>query len=462
MDPDEDLILEGDALRAEGPCIEEGVGRVHVPTKGKLFADDGTVQVAIIRPCVSRGKRLRGLPPIYEPSMLGRNAGVFESWHMWMGHLTEAMRESIEEMEELLREAALNRNIARDLGGRVLETWFDPEYRGKDDDSLGYRPGSVMGRVIPYPASRAILECDPEGLHVSIAAWPTSAKKAVASWDPKAAGMAIEGFRRTPQGSVDWVLRGGAGGRVDERVLRETEALAVSALGTLYSPGRIKSEEQNQMDLTKITKEQLLETLREQNPGLAAQFAAPAPAPVVAQTPVGVSVDDVSRIVQEAVTKATTDLTATFTTKLEEAESAVEERAQEIVGERDGFRLLEKAAHTQIKAAGFGEKVTEDLKSRYMVLPSGPTPALLVEAAGDKSVEDVLREKVEADIVYVRGLLEEATSRPRVTGLGGGGGGAPAQPQGRNLIREFLQEGSGSAEPLKDEDIKTLVQEGVA
>lgn len=465
----EDLVLEGEELRAEGPIIEEGAGRVHVPKKGSIFEEDGSVQVAVIRPCISRGKRIRGLAPIYEADMLGKNARVFEGWHMWMGHLTEGLAEAVDGLQEKLEEAAANRNIARDLGGRVTETWFDPSYVGSDDDSMGYRPGAIMAKVIPYPAAKAILECDPQGLHVSIAAWPTSARKAKTSWDGNQIGMAIEGFRATPRGSVDWVLRGGAGGRLDERTLKEAEAVAVSALEGYYSPPRVtdpdpSEETMAEIDFTNMTQEQLLENLKESNPDLhkklTAQVAGQVETRLLEANP-GLSEEKVAEIVSKAVSEAVEETETRLTAKIEEAESGT----SELLEEREGYKLLEKAAEKQIKAAGLKPKATQDLLNRYRVLPSGPTNALLVEATDEASAEEVLREKIEADITYVQELLEEASSGPQVRGLGGTARSTTSASGGKktNEFRQFLKESaSPDAEDLKDEDLKTLVQEGIS
>lgn len=455
MDTD-DLILEGEELAQEGPLIEEGAGRVHVPEKGSIFADDGTVQVAVIRPCMSRGKKIKGFSPIYEADMLGRNARVFESWHMWMGHLTEGLREALDELQHKVEEAALNRNIARDLGGRVLETWFDPTYVGKDDDSLGYRPGAIMGKVIPYPAAKAILECDPQGLHVSIAAWPTAARKAPASWDKSKVGMAIEGFRAVPRGSVDWVLRGGAGGRLDERKLTEDEALAVTSLESLYASPQIRTpteEHMSDFDFKNATQEQLMEHLREENPELAEAFK-PAAKPDPAPADGALTAEAVAKIVRTEVSGVEERLNA----KIDGMETAAEDKAQEMLQEREAVKGMEKIAHGLIKAAGLPSKATEDLLARYRVLPSGPTQALLVEAEGDKDEEQVLRESVEADITYVRELLEEVQSGPRVRGQGAVQQSSAGAPKRKNKFREFIREG---ADEVKDEDLTKLVQEGI-
>lgn len=465
----DDLILEGEELQAEGPCIEEGVGRVVVPSKGKLFAPDGTVSVAVIRPCVSRGKRIRGLPPIYEPSMLGKNASVFEDWHMWMGHMSvEALEALQEELEEQLQEAVSARRLFSELGGRVQKTWFDPDFKAKGDDSAGYRPGAVMGKVIPYPASRQILEADPDGLHVSIAAWPTSARASSPSWDASQKGMAIEGFRRSPRGSVDWVLRGGAGGRPVAGKLSEAEQAAVSSLGTYYSAAR--KEKTDMPDLKTMTLEQLREQLKADNPALARELkieeavvTPPAKETPAAAPSGGLTQADLDRAVREAEER----VTATFTTKLTEAETGVEEAIEEALAEARLAESHEALAKRLITKSGLPPRWQDDLLRRYSVLPSGPSQALLTEEELDDkgatvSAAEVLKHRVAEDIQHARDLIEESGGSPRVTSLGGGGGGKKTAAAPKNsAFRDFLSESGDLPVDKKPEEIKESIREMV-
>jgi hypothetical protein len=451
----EELVLEGADLAAEGPLLEEGAGRVVVPRKGSLFDSDGRVSLAIIRPCQSRGKRLRGLAPIYEASMLGRNADVFKDWHMWMGHLPVSLAESLERLEE-----ATGRRLFSELGGRIVETWFDPEFRQLSDDDFGYRPGALMGKAIPYEASRKILEADPDGLHVSIAAWPTKAVQGAPSWDPAGKGMIIEGFRRTPRGSVDWVLRGGAGGTP----VREAEQLAIHVVESLY-----ETEKEEGSAMPEITAEQarLLETLQAKAPALLEAFdlpkLTPAPPARVEETdrPVAFTRADAEAMLAEQK--------AEFEAALEERDALVEEEVERRLEEREQCRVLERVATQLIERAGLPPQWTADLKRRYSVLPSGPSSALLVEATEELDAEGVLRERVEEDIKHAVRLINEAGGVPRVRGLGGGAGvreaaSGTATRRGKpGAFREFIQESRPrGADPLKDEDIKTMLREGVS
>ena len=228
----------------DGAPLAEANSRVIVPKRGKLIESDGSMKIAIIRPCVSRGKRLgpQKLPPIYEPKMLERNAKVFSGWPMYMDHL---IAEALKEMADELREAAEGTDLLgwleersrsiKELGGRILESWWDPELTFEDDDDFGFRPGGVVGRCIPQDEPRRMLEADPGILQTSINAWPSGAKVGHPSWDSSQRGMAIEGIRKRPMGSVDWVFRAGAGGRPLLEEDDDFRARAVSLLESVYS-----------------------------------------------------------------------------------------------------------------------------------------------------------------------------------------------------------------------------------
>lgn len=469
---DDDLILEGEELAAEGPCIEAGVGRVVVPAKGKLFADDGSVNVAIIRPCMSRGKRLRGLAPIYEAAMLGRNDSVFEDWHMWMGHMSVPLKEALEELEEQLQEAVTPRRLFSELGGRVTKTWFDPHFRAKRDEENGYQPGATMGRVIPYPAARQILEADPDGLHVSIAAWPTGARRASPSWDKGATGMAIEGFRRTPRGSVDWVLRGGAGGRPVTDGLTEAEAAAVCSLGELYASAMPESPFKD------ITLEQLQERVRKENPALAKSMgleesaAPPAtpPAPVSAAAPAAsLTQADLDR----ALSEQRRTLTEEFTSKLTEAEDDQDQAIEEALAEARSVSTNEDVARRMVQKSGLPSRWQDDILRRYTSTAAGVPDALLTESFTDTEGKthtpaEVFQARVEEDIKHARTLIEEVGGAPRVSGLGGSGskgsqGAKRSRTQG--AFRDFLRESGddlGDTDEKVQESIKNMVQEGIS
>lgn len=396
-----------------GSLLEGGQQRVIVPKKGKLFEDDGSCRIAVIRPCVSRGRRLRGLPPIYTPEMLTEHARIFAGWPMFVDHKIQEAA-----LEIAKRTGRLAERSVWDLGGRIIESWWDPTIKLPDDEEYGYREGAVVGRAIPQKAIREMLETDPDILHCSINAWPTGAKPGE-RWGQK--GMLVEGIRRKPPGSVDWVIRGGAGGRV----LQEDEDLAVSLLESFYDAAN--PEEQMKTDYSKMNLDQLREHLQTEAPDLYRQLAPDPPKPPASSG--GLTEADVSRLLQEQETRLRESFEETLEERASDLETLVEEKAQALVDGRDGARVFAKIAHKAIDdAKDLTPGWKADLKARYDVLPSGPTQALLVEAAGEKSQEDVLREAVEADIKHARERIAESRGGPAVRGLGR----STADPDGTN------------------------------
>lgn len=456
-----DQPLTEEQLLADGPLMEASAPRLIVPKTGSIFAEDGTCKIAIIRPCVSRGKRLgpAKLPPIYTPAMLAEHASVFSGWLMYMDHLTERIVEMLEERGRSIRE----------LGGRVTTAYYDPEFKAPYDDDYGYRPGAVVGRALPQPAVRSMLEADPEILHVSINAWPKGAKPGTAPWDPNLKGMIVEGIRAKPEGSVDWVPRGGAGGRV----LQEWEDRAVTILESHYDAPRGRS---NKMPtFQNMTRDQLAEQVRRENPALAAELGLQESAtPPAAPSPAAPADTSTATLTLAEVEQMLEDQRIEMEATLEERIAAVPTVVEGALNGRGRAAELQSFAHKLIEGSGLPEVWQTDLKRRYAVLPTGPTPALRIQESDGVVAEDVIKEALRADFEHAATLIEAASGvKPKITDLGGGGslqegangggGAAPAKPR-NTLFRDFLRE-SGDSFGDKPEDfdkgIREMVQEGV-
>lgn len=447
---DDDAELTAEEILTFGPVVESQVwtptfiaekrapiavaaGR---PKLGPVFNSDGVGKAVLIRPCVSRGKRIRGLPPIYKPGMLERDALVFAGWPMYFDHVaagvSEELAEALREAFAHLREAARARSV-KEMGGQVLTPYFDREFVQEGDGDYGYQQGGVLAEIWGSPVLRGIVGNNPDLLHTSIAAWPTSGKPEQVPWNAGVRGMAIEGIRRQPQGSVDFVPRGGAGGRLllsegedpdtsawpEPRWEEQDVRLVVSLAESFYASGAMSqptgTPPQSPPNFATMTPDALRAYLAENAthllPALRESAQPPAaPAPTVTG---GLTEADVRRIVTEAQSKTPT-------------RESVEELAESLISEREGQRHLSGVAFELIEAAeGIPVKWKADLKARYAMLPSGPQPALLVEAATDDdgkelSEADVLRNRVKADLTHARELIEAATGKPRVTGEGGG------------------------------------------
>ena len=360
-------------LAALGPLVEAGGGVGP-------FNDDGTVNVAIIRPCTSRGRRLKGLPPIYTQEMLAEEADAFSGWRMFLGHLTP-------EMAKAMHKAG--RSI-EDLGGRVTESWWNPDYTTAKDAARGFKPGAVMGRVIPYPAVKQLLEADPEALAVSINAWPKGAKPGTDSDGRQ--GMVIEGFMREPEGSVDWVINAGAGGGV------VSEERAVSLLESIYDPANDRGGED--VKLSEMTEDEFR-----------AHVAAEAPHLVEALSDGAGAASDALETRLAALEERAERAEARLT-------ESVEERATQLLDEREKHRGFAERARAKITAAeGLTEGHRADLLTRYSFVDGKPAAGLLVESP------EALDTAVKADVDHALELIRETRPGPRVSGLGDGESG---------------------------------------
>jgi hypothetical protein len=374
-----------------------------------VFDERGVARVAIIRPCMSRGKAIRNLRPIYTPQMLEADAGVFTGWPMYFDHTSKRLREMLEEAGRSVREMA----------GQILRAWWDPTFTHPDDAKYGYRTGGVLAEVWGTPFIREMVGNNPNLLHTSINAWPKSGKPGTAPWAPSGPkGMVIEGIRAEPQGSVDFVPRGGAGGRL----LAEDEQLVVSAADRVYNSERQMPETKKTPDFAKMTPPQLREWAEEHAPHLAEAIAVEGNAADAATKPkakaeaqaAGLSEAEVKRLIDTA---REGDADAEKTAR-EAADAAVKEA-------REQEALASKARQLIEAADGLTPGFKASLLERYAVLPSGPMPALLVEeddAGKDGAHRDkpaVLESAVKADIDHALNLIAEAKGKPRVTGEGG-------------------------------------------
>lgn len=416
--------------------LVENEVRVIIPKRGSVIAEDGTCRIAIIRPCVSRGRRIMGLPPIYTPEMLEAHAGVFKGWPMYADHLAEALAEMERYLspDELFRieEAKKKSRGIFELGGRITASWWDPTIVLPEDEEFGFRPGSVVGTALPQPKVREMIRTDPEVMGCSISAYPKGAKAGRAPWDPSVEGALIEGIVSRPPGSVDWVVRAGAGGRVlHEEEDRRPLAVSLSeALYDLQPSGSDTTHEETMStpttpDLASATPAEIASWVAANRPGLVAEAFAPqieASATIVVERILKereyVTLADLDDVMQEQRTllaKDTRDAIA-------EHGVDVEGEVTRLVEQRSGAEHLAGIAHRLIEGADNltpGWKV--ELKKRYVVLPSGPSESLLVEGDEEHTAEELLRESVKADIDGAVALIQEASPGPVVTGQGGGG-----------------------------------------
>jgi hypothetical protein len=452
-----DALHEDETLTAEdiltfGPVVEAQVwtpmwiteARAPIaqqagrPKFGPVFNSDGIGKAALIRPCVSRGKRVKGHPPIYTPTMLEGAAPVFTGWPMYLDHVPP----------ELAAIAAKQGRSVKELGGQVVRPYFEKLFVQEYDADFGYQPGAILAEIWATQYLRGLVGENPNLLHTSIAAWPTSGKVGPAPWNPKIRGMVIEGIRRQPQGSVDFVPRGGAGGRLllegqeeldpDLRAWPEPtwEAedvrLVVSLAESFYASGAMPKP------LKEMSRDELIEHLRTEAPQLAGAItiaeSAQGGGGAAPSAAASLTADDVQRMIREA--------TPGPPMSQEDIEASIEERVNELAEERDQQRALAGIAAQMIeRAEGIPQTWKADLKARYSMRPDGPSPALLVEAdvaddGTELSEEQVLRRNVEASLQHTRDLIAEAQGKPRVRGEGGARPDAPGDTPRTPKVQE--------------------------
>lgn len=473
---------------AEGAVLSDGLmpiveaAQIIVPKKGKLFEDrviEGqpvkVAKFAIIRPCQSKGRSIRGHQPIYEARMLAENASVFTNWPMYLDHASE---ELIEGLSEWLQERGRS---LKDLGGRVIKSFYDPEVSFESDEENGYRKGAVVGEVIPQPLVRGMLEADPLSLAVSINAWPKSVRIGKSSWSPTVKGAIIEGIRATPMGSVDFVPRGGAGGRV---LTEEEVASAVSLLESAYSASRDedpdpkergtvkkKLSEMTAEEVASLSREELAEALRQENPSLAESLTETPPVR-----------EETAPLTQADLDRALTEQRTALVEEFGGTKEAAEALAEEMVEEREELRDLRDLANkklSELERNGLPKEYVEEIRKNYILLPSGPRDGLLVEARTEDdgttlTKEQVLEARIKADAETAVRLIEAAGGTVRVKGLGasgrtdtdtGGNGGGTGEK--KKVLREgsafgdFMREsGDFTGDPEKDRKKLSEMVEG--
>lgn len=432
-----------------------------------IFDDRGVARVAVIRPCVSRGRRIRGLPPFYSQEMLAENAGVFTGWPMYMDHVAPQVAEALRRAGRSMKE----------LGGQVLKSWWDPEFVHEDDDRFGYMKGGVLAEAWGTPFMQQLVGNNPNLLHVSINAYPKSGRpKTVEAHAGKLRAMAIEGIREEPQGSVDYVPRGGAGGRLLPRRKASRSTVSIPGLPgarerEVSSPGLpYASRQMDGIDLSKATPDELREHLREHRPELLAALGE-----TVQQAPAGGAAAGGDKPLTEAeVQQMIAEAQQNFSRTLEQERDRIREEVEQETTVRESQRSLSAKAKALIEdAENIPARWKADLANRYALTPSGPTPALAAieaEMDGDKvvkSAEDVLKESVDADLKYAAELIAEAAGKPVITGQGSGSGGGDGGEGGGTVTESSsswaeVLDLSLESEDGKPSEVDLFLREGVS
>jgi len=354
---------------------------------------DGTVLIHVIRPTIGQGLGRHK----YEADMLRENADVFTGWKMYVDHQSPEAKKAA---------GGLPRSI-RDLGGRILESWWDESVPA----SGRFGQGAVVARVKPVGQVKRLIEEDPELLEASIRAKATEVHPTVEDGEQV---WVVEGIRRDPPGSVDWVSEGGAGGRIAD-LIEGLVAEDADDTGNETAEGG---------DPVK----QLEEALRDPESGVSKavrQMVAKRTAAAIKQQAV-VHQQELEEAKQQAREEA-----------LEEAKQVAESATRLVV-----LRDLRDEAHKMISEAALPSKAEAKLKREYSLEGDTPSAKLDQQETEEKSAIDSLRESVEADLREARELLAEVAPTV-VEGQGpsvSDGDLAPAAPAEKPFFQEFLEE----------------------
>ena len=440
-------------LTGQGLSLEEATA-AEASERSKLLP------LHILRPCVGRGKGRH----IYEADMLRDNAHKFAGWRQYIDHLSPEARRAAK---------GLPRSI-RDLGGRIVESYWDPNVPA--DPTRGFEQGAVVGWSLPTPFIRELAENDPELVEASISANATGVQPTMR--DGRRAWL-VEGIE--DKGSVDWVTEAGAGGRVvalmesvygeedgmgllesmtDEEFIRYVEEVRPHLLAEqdTESPEEDAGESPGDEEL-----EAMIEKLKKRNPKLSDKQAE------------AMAKQALSRSTQEAANTEETDMGIT-PEALQEAllqedfrssvlDPIVDERVRALVeaavaDERELIRAearadadrqldlrdMRDAAHRQIAEARLPSSFAERATALFEITDNGPTPALDVvddvddDGAVTKTAEVKLRESVAAVIEDQRSLV--ASLNP--TRVRGQGIGAPVKPGDSDGGGEPPKKGEGT------------------
>ncbi len=391
---------------------------------------DGTVVLDLIRPCVGRGKGEH----LYEANMLERDAGVFVGWKMYVDHQSDQARRAA---------GGLPRSL-RDLGGRIIESWWDPNVPA--DEARGFGQGAVRGRSRPTPFVRDLVEHDPEIVELSINASATGVRPTTRNGKRV---WLVEGIRPRP-GTVDWVTEAGAGGRVAH----------------IMEASYTSPEEEEAALLDTMTDSELQGYLREQRPGLLESLDSgdgdgDAQEGTMEITPELLSEaldsDEGRRMILSVVHEyAQDEIAAIVEAAVTDERDLLRAEARADADRQIMLRDLRDHAHGLIEAAKLPERFASQSKSKFDLTENGPTASLDVIPEIDddgnvtKSERDLLTEAVQDEIGAQRDLI--AAVRPtRVSGQGSGAsgdGGEKSESKLGPLTSSLLQE-SGFNDPDK-------------
>lgn len=359
------------------------------------FNPDGTVNVAILRPCKGRGPGSR----IYTSQMLQEAAGTFAGWPMYVNHDSPAARRA---------RAGLPRPPS-ELGGEIRESWWDPSYTTPEDAQphLNYLPGAVVGKFMPATQEvEEMIRRIPRQIKLSVNATATGLRRA--TLPELGEGALVEGIVNDPENSsVDLVTKAGAGGHV-----RQLLEAVYSGEG---DPPNDPDPEGDDMKLSEALRQPEVRNY------------------IISEV---LGSDEGKALIEAAVEERVEERVAAFT--------AADSRDAEL-------RRLETKARALIEAERLPERAKALLVEDYSFEDDRPGRSLaLVEAVRDGAgtvttpAEDVLKTSIERDAKRLREAVGGANPTvPFVPGGGGGDGGDDPSANAMTAEGSFASQARG-------------------
>jgi hypothetical protein len=390
--------------------------------------------IHILRPCLGRGRGRH----VYEAPMLQENAHKFSGWRQYIDHLSPEARRAAK---------GLPRSI-RDLGGRIVESYWDPNV--PEDPTAGFGQGAVVGWSLPTPFIRELAENDPELVEASISANATGVQPTMR--DGRRAWL-VEGIEE--KGTVDWVTEAGAGGRVVALMEAAYEEDGMGLLESMTDEEFIAyvqevrphllteqgdGDAEDQADQGDDELAEMVAKLKKKNPKLSdkqAQAMAKQALATSAQeanteeTDMGITPEALQEALQSEDFRGVLD---PIVKPLVEAAVADERELIRAEARADADRQLtlrdmRDAAHKQITEAKLPEAFASKALALFEITDNGPTGALdVVDDVDDdgqvtKKAEVKLTEAVAAVIEEERALVASVSP----TKVRGQGPGTPAK-----------------------------------
>ncbi len=410
--------------------ISESASLIGI-AEGDNATEPGTVLLHLMRPCLGKGRGRH----IYEAGMLSReaNSGHFDDWPMFVDHQSPAARKKAEGLPRSLR----------DVGGRILRTWWDGSVPAEGD----FGQGAVIAEARPVPWVRELIEHDPKLASVSLNTFATGIRPT--TYNGRPAGI-VEGFEDS--GSADWVTKPGAGGRVVQLLEAAMEDVEPDA---------------SDSELSDFSDDELSAHIRRHRPQVAEAITnQPGPgeedemddAQVQEATLASLRSDDGKAVIREVVQEAAQEAVGTALREvlpqaIGAAAETIEQGARDAATHEVRMGRLTERANEKIAEAKLPEKFAAKAKRQFAHVDLDDK---LDEESGEvtESAEEQLDALVEAHVTEAKDLI--GSIRP--TSVRSAGDGGSAEP---GDVEESDYEGSFLRHELQEAGIDTRAAWGI-